>query len=143
MRKVARHLIPILAAVLVGPLIAGFAVSLYAMRDDIFDSTHTFSFADEFGSSVAYILFAYIFGGPIALLAGVLVSIGMIWRKPNALLAIGSAVIATCVYTGIATLVDLPRVDIWFMLIFAVIAASGCWLLSLPFLKTRLMKSEI
>jgi hypothetical protein len=142
MTKPVRFLIPIVIAMVLGPLIAGLAVCLLAVGTNIFDHTGTLPIADLFPMFGFYIVFAYLNGGVIALLAGILVSIWMIWRSPSAIVAIAAAMIATVGYLGVSALGFLglaewsnARSNFLFTLVLAVIAADGCWLLTRPFMK--------
>jgi hypothetical protein len=130
-KKIVRLLAPIVIAVVLGPLIAGLAVTLFAVVHSVLYDTGGLSLADLKELAVFYIIFAYVIGGAIALLAGILVSIWMIWYPPGAIVANAAAVIATIVYMGIGALGVLGPVDSSFLftLVFAVIAANGCWLL--------------
>jgi len=130
-KKIVRLLAPIVIAVVLGPLIAGLAVTLFAVVHSVLYDTGGLSLADLKELAVFYIIFAYVIGGAIALLAGILVSIWMIWYPPGAIVANAAAVIATVVYMGIGALGVLWPVDSSFLftLVFAVIAANGCWLL--------------
>jgi hypothetical protein len=130
-KKIVRLLAPIAIAVVLGPLIAGLAVTLFAVVHSVLYDTGGLSLADLKELAVFYIIFAYVIGGAIALLAGILVSIWMIWYPPGAIVATAAAVIATIVYMGIGALGVLWPVDSSFLftLVFAVIAANGCWLL--------------
>jgi hypothetical protein len=51
-----------------------------------------------------YIVFAYLLGWMIALLAGILVAICMISRPPSLIVVIAAALIATAVYLGLGAL---------------------------------------
>ena len=130
-KKIVRLLAPIAIAVVLGPLIAGLAVTLFAVVHSVLYDTGGLALADLKELAVFYIIFAYVIGGAIALLAGILVSIWMIWYPPGAIVANAAAVIATIVYMGIGALGVLGPVDSSFLftLVFAVIAANGCWLL--------------
>jgi len=130
-KKIVRLLAPIVIAVVLGPLIAGLAVTLFAVVHSVLYDTGGLSLADLKELAVFYIIFAYVIGGAIALLAGILVSIWMIWYPPGAIVANAAAAIATIVYMGIGALGVLEPVDSSFLftLVFAVIAANGCWLL--------------
>jgi hypothetical protein len=134
-KKIVRLLAPIVIAVVLGPLIAGLAVTLFAVVHSVLYDTGGLSLADLKELAVFYIIFAYVIGGAIALLAGILVSIWMIWYPPGAIVANAAAVIATVVYMGIGALGVLEPVDSSFLftLIFAVIAANVCWLLTRRF----------
>src|SRR5476651_1365696 len=69
MTKPVRFLIPIVIAVVLGPLIAGLAVCLLAIGTSIFDHTGSLPIADLFPMFGVYIVFAYLNGGVVALLA--------------------------------------------------------------------------
>src|SRR5262245_43249280 len=132
MKKAARHLMPIVIAVALGPLIAGLAFGLLMLVANIFEPMTPMT--DLFVLAGAYTLIAYIVGYVIALLAGILVSIWMIWSQPNVLVAIGAAVIATSAYVGLGATGLLGPVEyvtgpsnFWVTLTLAVIAAAGCW----------------
>jgi hypothetical protein len=137
-KKIVRLLAPIVIAVVLGPLIAGLAVTLFAVVHSVLYDTGGLSLADLKELAVFYIIFAYVIGGAIALLAGILVSIWMIWYPPGAIVVTAAAVIATVVYMGIGALGALGPVDSSFLftLVFAVIAANGCWLLMRRFART-------
>ena len=138
-----RLLMPIVIAVVLGPLIAGLAVTVFAVGNRVFSETGALSLSDLKELSVVYIVFAYVIGGAIALLAGILVSIWMIWYPPSAIVATAAAVIATAAYMGIGALGFLGPVE-WtnahnnflFALVLAVIAANVCWLLMRRFART-------
>jgi hypothetical protein len=138
-----RLLMPIVIAVVLGPLIAGLAVTLFAVVTSVFDGSGAMSLSGLKELSVFYIIFAYVIGGAIALLAGILVSIWMIWYPPSAIVATAAAVIATAVYMGISALGVLGPIEennaqnnFLFTLVFAVIAANVCWLLMRRFART-------
>ena len=135
MNKVLRFLVPILIAAILGPLIAGLALCAFVVLTSLFD--HTASMIDALSMARFYVIFAYVIGGPIALLAGLLISIWMIWRSPNATVVVGAAVVATMVYLGVGALGILGPVqytnahsNFLFTMVFAVVAAMGCWLLT-------------
>jgi hypothetical protein len=145
MSKPVRLLLPVMIAVVLGPLIAGLAVCLLAVGTSIFEHTGSLLIADLFPMFVFYIIFSYFSGGAIALLAGILVSIWMIWRPPSAIVVIAAAVIATAVYLAVAALGFLglsewsnARSNYLFTLVLAVIAATGCWLLTRRFAKASM-----
>ena len=142
MTKLIRFLMPIVIAVALGPLIAGLAVSIFAFGTSIFDNTGSLPMAGIFKMSGFYIVFAYFLGSAIAVLAGILVSIWMFWRPPNAIVVIVAAVIATCGYMAVGALGFLgseeltnARSNFLFTLVLAVIAAAGCWFLTRRFVK--------
>jgi hypothetical protein len=130
-----RFLIPIVVAVVLGPLIAGLAVSLLAVGRDIADGLGAL-WVDMFGLIFVNIAFAYYLGGPIALIAGVLVSIWMMRRPPNAIVAVAAAAIATVIYSAVGALGVLGPAaqfsafaNFAFTLACAIVAALVCWLL--------------
>jgi hypothetical protein len=142
--RVVRFLIPILVAVVLGPLVAGLAVSLFAAANNVFgDTAGALSLLDLFALSGVYILFAYILGGVIALIAGLLVAVWMIWRPPSALVANAAAVAATALFMSVGATGTLGpvletdgRSNFLFTLLLAVIAANACWLLMRRFAPT-------
>jgi hypothetical protein len=145
-KKAVRLLMPIVIAVVLGPLVAGLAVCLFAVVSSILDGTSSSLFADLAdlrGLFVAYIIFAYVIGGAIALLAGILVSIWMIWREPSMIVVTGAAAMATAGFMGVGALGFLGPVEetngrsnFLFTLVLAVIAANVCWLLTRRFART-------
>jgi hypothetical protein len=131
---------PVVIAVVLGPLIAGLAVCALAIANTLFDQASSLPVVDLFKMFGFYIIFAYITGGAIALLAGILVSIWMISRPPSLIVVIAAAVIATAVYLGLGALglfglIEFTNARANFLLIFAlaIIAAIGCWLLTRRF----------
>ena len=139
MKMFFRFLIPIVIAVVLGPLVAGLAVCIFALSYSVFDQSSG-PLADLFPLLWVYIMFAYIEGGPVALLAGILVSIWMIWRPPSLAVAIVAAIaaIGLCYLAdgiGMFNPVGGPLVsnNLGLMLVFSVMAASICWLLTRRF----------
>jgi len=137
MREILTFLVPIVIAVVLGPLIAGLAICLLAFGNNIVGGLGVSPLSNLFGLFVFYIIFAYIIGSPIALIAGLLVSLWMLWRVPNAIVVIACAAFATCIFMGIGALGALgpvqytnARSNFTFTLAFAIIAAAGCWLLT-------------
>jgi hypothetical protein len=142
MTKLVRLVAPIVIAVGLGPLIAALAVCMLAVGVNLYKQTWL-SAADLFGLLKLYTIFAYLMGGVIALLAGILVSVWMIWRPPSAIVVIPAAVIATCTYLAVGAMGFLgpvqftnARSNFLFTLTLAVIAAVGCWLLTRRFART-------
>jgi hypothetical protein len=143
MRKFVRFMIPIVIAVVLGPLIGGLAICLLVVVTDTLDHTVSLPIADLFSMFGVYIIIAYLSGGVVALAAGILVSMWMLWRPPSAIVVIAAAAIATAGYLGIGALGFLSFADysnvrdnFLFALVLAVIAAAGCWLLTSRFVKT-------
>jgi hypothetical protein len=139
MRKLVRFLMPIVIAVVLGPLIAGLAVCLFGLAVTILDPSAV-SAADLLVMSAIYIAFAYLDGAPIALLAGVLVSLWMIRRPPGLLVVVAAAVAAVGVFWLTATIGWLGlstgitvRNNLWLTLALAAVAAAVCWLLTRRF----------
>ena len=148
MTKLIRLLLPIVIAIVLGPLFAGLAVCLFTAAIAIFNQTDGLGMVETIQVLVSmfafYIAVAYMAGWQIALLAGVLVSIWMIRRPPTAFVAIAAAVIATSGYMAIGAVGILgpeeltnARSNYWFTLVLAVIAATGCWLLTRRFVRTK------
>lgn len=134
--RVMTLLAPIVVAVVLGPLIAGLAVWVFAVASDLFDQAPSLSFSDDGGLLVFYLIMTYFIGWPIALLAGILVSLWTIRRLPSALVVNAAAVIATAVFMAVAAFGALGPVEetngrsnFWFTLVAAVFAANACWLL--------------
>jgi hypothetical protein len=143
MKNVVRFLMPIAIAVVLGPLTAGLIICLLAFSTYFFDPSGGMPIADLFRMFGIYIMFAYLGGGPIALLAGLLVSIWMIWRPPGFVVATVAAITAI----GLCRLADeigmfspiggpLVSNNFALMLVLAIIAASVCWLLTRSFVRT-------
>jgi len=133
-------LAPIVVAVVLGPLVAGVAVGLFAAVSSLFDQLASFSFSDDGVLLVLDVVFAYYIGWPIALLAGILVSLWMMRGRPSALVANAAAVIATAGFMGVAATGVLGPVEQFngrnnflFTLAAAIVAANGCWLLTRRF----------
>jgi hypothetical protein len=144
MARLIRLFVPVVIAVMLGPLIAGLAVCILALATNIFEYTGSLPVADLFKMFGIYIIFAYLAGGVIALLAGIFVSIWMIWRPPSAIVVVAAAVIATSGYVAAGALGCLGLAErtnacsnFLFTLVLAVLAAAGCWLLARRFLRTE------
>lgn len=132
-------LAPVLIAVVLGPLVAGVTVGLFAAALEML-STASLSLAEHADLLLFYSIMAYFIGWPVALLAGLLVSLWMIRRPPNALIVNAAAVIATVIFMGVAATGVLGpmeetngRSNLLFTLVLAVVAANVCWLLMRPF----------
>ena len=140
MKRLARLLMPIVVAGVLGPLIAGLIFCLFALFTYVSDPGGI-SLAELFTIFGIYIIFAYFEGGAIALLAGLLVSIWMIRRPPGFVVAIVAAVAAVGLYRLAAdigwlspsggSLVVNPLT-----LAVSVVAAGVCWLLMRRFAAT-------
>lgn len=142
--KPVRLLMPIVIAMVLGPLIAGLVVCLFTAAVAMFNQTDALGIVDYFRVLVPmfgiYIAVAYMAGWQIALLGGVLVSVWMIWRPPTVFVAIAAAVIATSGYMAVGAVGLLgpeeltnARSNFLFTLVLAVIAAVVCWALTSRF----------
>jgi hypothetical protein len=134
---------PIVIAVVLGPLVAGLIVCLFAIYSDFADQSSE-TIADLFSVFWVYIMFAYFEGGPVALVAGLLVSIWMIWRQPGLMAVIGAAIaaIALCYLVdrfGMFNPIGGPLVsnNLGIMLVLSIIAAAICWLLTRRFVPAQ------
>jgi len=130
---------PIITAVILGPLVAGLIVCLLAVSAHFFDHSGE-TIVDLVAVLWIYLVFAYVEGSPVALVAGLLVSIWMIWRPPGLMAVIGAAIaaIALCYVAdrfGMFNPVGGPLVsnNLGIMLVFAIIVAGVCWLLTRRF----------
>ena len=129
-------LAPIAVAVILGPLVAGLAVGLFAIVSYLFDPLASFSFSDDGVLLGLDVVFAYFIGWPIALLAGILISLWMTRNSPNALVVNAAAVAATGIFMGVAATGVLGPVEetngrsnFLFTMVAAIVAANVCWLL--------------
>jgi hypothetical protein len=129
-------LAPIVVAVGLGPLVVSIGLWLVNTASGLLDAESSLSFADYRGALVFVVILTYFIGWPIALLAGILVSLWMIRRPPSALAVNAAAVIATVLFMGVSALgVFGPveqfngRSNMLFTLIAALVAANVCWLL--------------
>jgi hypothetical protein len=140
-----RFLAPIVIAVVLGPLAVSVTFWLLDLASNVFhmlDPESGISLADFPGFLVFLVIMSYFIGGPIALLAGVLVSLWMIRRPPSAFIVNAAAVIATIVFMGVAATGVLGPVEetngrsnFFFMLVGAIFAANVCWLVMRRFLR--------
>jgi hypothetical protein len=133
MSKALRFIAPVTIAVVPGPLIAGLAVSLFAVVLALFSSLGQTN-ASTLGLFPLYIIIAYAVGAPIAVLSGFILSIWMPARAPILIVVIAAAVVAIGINIGIGGLGLLGPVEFTnarsnfaFTLIAAVVAAAGCW----------------
>ena len=131
-----RFVAPIVVAIVLGPLAAGLGVCLFAIGNSILNPNALLALSDVVALSWIYILFAYLIGWPIALLAGVLVALWMLRRPPSALIANAAAVIAAVAFMALAATGMLGpaqeingRSNFLFALVAAVFAANACWFL--------------
>jgi hypothetical protein len=142
MARSVRFLIPIVVAVVLGPLIAGLAIWIFAVVLALLNPSTALPIADVFTVLYVYVLVAYILGVWIALLAGILVSIWMLSRPPSLIVVIAAAIVATAAYQGLGALGVVPAEDarssnLLLTFALAVIAAIGCWLLMRRFAPAR------
>jgi hypothetical protein len=137
MKRLLRLSMPILVAGVLGPLFGGLAVCLYAAAQYVV-ATDPGPIAGLLGLGALYMLFAYVLGWPIAVLAGLLVSIWMIFRVPGIVAAVTAAVAAVGLL-WLAAAADLmgPVPNIAYgalalTLPVSVVAAIACWLVTRP-----------
>ena len=137
MKRLLRFLMPILVAGLLGPLFGGLAVCLYAAAQYLV-ATDPGTIAGLLGLCALYMLFAYVLGWPIAVLAGLLVSIWLIFRAPGIIAAVAAAIAAVGLL-WLAAAADLmgavPNVAygaLGLTLAVSVVAAIACWLVTRP-----------
>jgi hypothetical protein len=140
-RPAIRFLAPIAVATLLGPLTVSVALWFASAASDLLNGTWS-SFADAGGLFVFLIIMTYFISWPIALLAGLLMSLWMIRRPPSMLVVNAAAVIATTIFMAVAASGVLGPVEenngrsnFWFTLVAAVFAANVCWFLMLPLLR--------
>jgi hypothetical protein len=138
MKSLLRFSLPIVIAGVVGPLFAGLAVCLYAAAQFVV-ATDPGPIAGLLGLCVLYMMFAYVLGWPIALLAGVLMSMWMMFRAP-VLIGVIVATVAAVGFLWLAAAADfmgpLPNLAYGMLtltLAVSVVAAIACWLITLPF----------
>jgi hypothetical protein len=142
MPKPVRLLMPVVIAVVLGPPIAGLAFLLFGIVSNLV--THNYPVdADTFKFLPLLILFAYYEGGPIALVAGLLVSIWMIWRPPGLVVVVAAAVVAIGLFRLAVEVgmfgtngAPLARHNLVLTLVLGVVSAAGCWLLTRRFART-------
>jgi hypothetical protein len=142
MTKLVRFVIPVVIAVVLGPLVAGVGICLLAVGTNTLDHAVSLPIADLLSMLGVCIVIAYLSGGVVALAAGILVSMWMLWRPPNAIVIIAAAAIATAGYLGVGALGFLSfaeyidvRSNFLFALLLAVTAAASCWLLTGRFVR--------
>jgi hypothetical protein len=145
MPKPVRLLMPVVIAVVLGPLIAGLALLLFGTVSNLVthDYPVDFSDADTFKFLPLLILFAYYEGGPIALVAGLLVSIWMIRRPPGLVIVVAAAIVAIGLFRLAVEVgmfgtngAPLARHNLVLTLVLGIVAAAGCWLLTRRFART-------
>jgi hypothetical protein len=133
-------LMPIVVAVGLGPLVAGLIVSLLAVSTSLFHQTGELPIVDLLGLCGVYIIFAYVEGGIVALLAGLLVSMWMVWRPASLVVAVAAALASVGLLRLAAEIGmlgasgDLMRTNLGLMLVLAVTAAGVCWFLTRRFM---------
>jgi hypothetical protein len=138
MKRLLRFSLPIVIAGVLGPLIGGLAICLFATGQYVVDKDPG-PIADLVGIFPLYMIFAYVLGWPIAVLAGVLMSIWMTFRAPGIVAAIAATVAAVGLLwlAAAANLMGpLPNLAYGMLaltLAVSVVAAIACWLLARPF----------
>jgi len=141
-RPVLRVLGPIVVATVLGPLAVSLSLWLAGVVSDLFDRASPLSLGDEGGILFFDVVMTYYIGWPVALLAGILVSLWMIRRPPSALVVNAAALIATVIFMGVAATGVLGPVEenhgrsnFWFTLVAAIFAANVCWFLMRRFVR--------
>ena len=140
MPKPIRLLMPIVIALVLGPLIGALVVCAYATWTWAFDEAFRGPVRELFGLFVLYFTFAYLIAWPLALLAGLLMSLWMAFRPPGLVAAVAAALVAV----GLLWLGDrldllgpadtsLMHQDLAIVVGVSVLAATVCWLLTRPF----------
>jgi hypothetical protein len=138
--KRALHFVLTIAVALVfGPLIAGLLISgnviMIGMEQGAFGRD------DIRPVAVAIVWGTYVLGGGIAAVAGLLVAVWGLWRKPMLVIVLVATAIGTLVAFPVATPsaldVGIPTEPPgWPMTLgLAVITAAGCWLIARPLLR--------
>jgi uncharacterized membrane protein len=134
-----RLLMPIVVAVGLGPLVPALIFCVLAVSTNLVDQTGGQPIADLFKMFGVYVIFAYLEGGALALLAGLLVSIWMIWHPPNIVVAVVAALASVGLFRLAADIglspsgANLVRNSLALTLVLAVISAGACWLLTRRF----------
>ena len=136
MKKLLRLSMPIVIAAVLGPLFGGLAVCLYAAAQFVV-ATDPGPIAGLLGLCMLYMMFAYVLGWPIAVLAGALMSVWMIFRAPGVI----GAIVATVAAIGLLWLAaaadlmgPLPNLAYGMLtltLAVSLVAAIACWLITL------------
>jgi len=138
MNSLLRFLLPIVIAGILGPLVGGIAVCVLVAGQYLADWPLG-PITDLFGAFVFYVFFAFVLGWPIAVLAGVLMSIWMNFRAPSLVAAIAAAVGAVgLLWFAAATNVLGPFPNLAYgafalTLGASVAAAIVCWFAVRPF----------
>jgi hypothetical protein len=138
MKRLLRFSLPIVIAGVLGPLIGGLAICLFAAGQYVVDKDPG-PIADLFGIFPLYMIFAFVLGWPIAVLAGLLVSIWMIFRPPGivAVVAATAAAVGVLWLAAAANLMGpLPNLAYGMLALtlgLSIVAAIVCWLLARPF----------
>jgi hypothetical protein len=134
--RYVRPILPIVVAVGLGPLVAGLIFCILAVAGSILDGSTSVAISDLEGLFFLYIVFSYLAGGPIALIAGVLMSLWMIRYPPGLLAAIGSALLSVTIFllastTSLLSAADsnLVRNNLGLTVVMSVLSASICWIL--------------
>lgn len=142
-----RFLAPIIVAVILGPLAVSVPLWLADIASDVINHKSS-SLADDGGLLVFLVIMTYFIGWPIALLAGLLVSLWTIRRPPSWLAVNAAVVIATVFFMGIAATGILGPVEenngrnnLMFTLVAAIFAANVCWFLMLRLLRPAMTRA--
>lgn len=142
MSRISRFILPIVVAIVLGPLIAALTITLVATGYGFFDEIKRSSIIDIPGAFLFFIIFSYIYGFVIAFLSGLLVSIWMLWRQPSGIVVMTAATVVTISFLGVAASGLLgpeeqtnATSNFWFLFPLALVAAAGCWFLTRRFVR--------
>lgn len=120
----------IVIATAMGPLIGGAAVFLLSATHDM--SQRGFD-ADGLGRLFFVFMYgAYLVGGVIAFVAGTLVAVAALWRRPTFVIVVAASVVSSIVCTVAIShwlLYDVPDGLLFITLPASAFAATICWLL--------------
>jgi hypothetical protein len=145
-----RRLLPVAIAVVLGPLVAGLIVFACYFGIMIADRANWPPGVGEALLLVAkmfvlIIAIAYFGGALVALIAGVLIALWMLWRPPNLVVVVVAAALGTLaafVTTGRHSVQALVTVslaqalrELALVMMLAVIAATICWFLMRRFVR--------
>jgi len=123
LKKLIRFVLTIVIATVLGPLIGGLPFFLVSAIPIALSS---FSAAEIGESFILILIFAYVFGGAIAFVAGTIVAVAALWRQPTFVVIIAATVVANVGFS-----VASQQVYDWLFINLAVsaFAATICWLL--------------
>jgi hypothetical protein len=124
--KVARFVLTVIIAMLLGPLIGGVGFFLVSAAIEIAQSR--LDPADLGGMFLLFMVGAYVVGGVIAFLAGTIVAVAALWRSPTFPLIASATLIANVVcYLAIQPGVSYSTDGFLVNLATSTFAATVCW----------------